>query len=82
MDKWTNSKGNSCFRFTMRKTFERLWIIISAAILGVIICGVEFFVYGSYALTGPVIILFSFFFAWWVEIPAISTLDSFIALSP
>lgn len=70
MDKWTNSKGNSCFRFTMRKTFERLWIIISAAILGVIICGVEFFVYGSYTLIGPVIILLTFFFAWWVDIPA------------
>lgn len=70
MEKWTNSKGNLCFRFTMRKTFERLWIIISVAFLAVIICGVEFFVYGSYNLIGPVIILFSFFFAWWVDIPA------------
>jgi hypothetical protein len=54
----------------MRKTFERLWIIISAAILSVIICGVEFFVYGSYTLICPIIILLTFFFAWWMDIPA------------
>ncbi len=70
MEKWTNTKGNLCFRFTMRKTFERLWIIISAVIFCVIICGVEFFVYGSYTLIGPIIFFLFFFFVWWVDIPA------------
>lgn len=54
----------------MRKTFERPWMIISAAFLAIIICGVEFFVYGSNTLLGPIVIFFFFFFAWWVDIPA------------
>src|SRR5574344_231583 len=68
--KWKALNGNVCFRFPMRKTFERPWIIISAALLVVVICGVEFFVWGSYTLFVPLTILLFMFFLWWADIPA------------
>lgn len=69
MEKWTNSKGNVCFRFPMRKTFERPWIIITAVVLAAVTCSVEFFVWDSYRLLAPVSFVLFVFFLWWTDIP-------------
>lgn len=70
VEKWKAKNGNVCFRFPMHKTFERPWIIISAILVVAIICGVEFFVWGSYTLLIPASILLFMYFLWWVHIPA------------
>lgn len=76
--KWKTPNGNVCFRFPMHKTFERPWIIISAAIIAIVIFGVEFFVWGSHTLLAPITILLFMIFLWWVDIPASSN-ESIIA---
>lgn len=66
---WKASNGNLCFCFPMRKIFERPWIIIFAALISIMICGVEFFVWGGYTLLVPMIILLFTVFLWWAGIP-------------
>ena len=70
VEKWKDPNGNFCFRFPMRKIFERPWIIIFATLLVIAVCCLEFFIWGSYTLLVPLSIFLFLFFLWWIVIPA------------
>lgn len=68
--RWKNPNGNMCFDIPEHRFFEKPWIMMIAVVLAAIICGVEYFYWGSYRLLAPISILLFFFLIWWLDIPA------------
>lgn len=70
MEKWTNCKGNVCFRFSMQKEPGKNWIIISVGISCVFVFGLEKYIFGTEFSLIPIAFLFFAVFLWWIDIPA------------
>ncbi len=68
--KWKAPNGNVCFHFSMHRTFERPWIIISSALIAFVICIIEILFFGSYNLFIPITIFLMILFIWWVDNPS------------
>lgn len=68
--RWRNPKGNMCFGIPEHRFFEKPWIMIIAVVFAAIICGVEYFYWGTYRILAPISILLFFFLIWWLDIPA------------
>lgn len=68
--RWKNPNGNMCFDIPEHRLFEKPWIMMIAVVLAAIICGVEYFYWGSYRLLAPISILLFFFLIWWLDISA------------
>lgn len=58
--KWKTSRGNMCFQFTGKKTFERVWLIILVTFLGVVTCSIDLFIWHSNFLFLILFLLFLF----------------------
>lgn len=67
--KWKKSNGNGCFSLAMCGLFENMWLNIFALILGVVICGLEFWFNKSLYSLVPILVLYLVCFLWWMGVP-------------
>lgn len=69
IETWTKSNGNPCFRFPLRDSFERPWIIVLVTVFLISISGVEFLFNQTYYSILPNLLIWFFIFVWWISTP-------------